>query len=68
MHPSLLCSWPSSNTVFVYFTAQSIVDRAIGDICILFQCSRYNLNVVSTLILSPSIFLLKSYYKLRLKM
>jgi meiotic recombination protein SPO11 len=29
------------------FKAQSIVDRAIGDICILFQCSRYNLNVVS---------------------
>ncbi|XP_010465120.1 PREDICTED: meiotic recombination protein SPO11-1-like isoform X1 [Camelina sativa] len=29
------------------FKAQSVVDRAIGDICILFQCSRYNLNVVS---------------------
>ncbi|CAN6921063.1 unnamed protein product, partial [Brassica oleracea] len=29
------------------FKAQSVVDRAIADICILFQCSRYNLNVVS---------------------
>ncbi|EOA30800.1 hypothetical protein CARUB_v10013943mg, partial [Capsella rubella] len=27
------------------FKAQSVVDRAIGDICILFHCSRYNLNV-----------------------
>ncbi|XP_010534803.1 PREDICTED: meiotic recombination protein SPO11-1 isoform X2 [Tarenaya hassleriana] len=32
MHPSV-------------FTAQSVVDRAINDICILFQCSRHNLNV-----------------------
>ncbi|KAL0719555.1 hypothetical protein Bca4012_068879 [Brassica carinata] len=29
------------------FKAQSVVDRAIADICILFGCSRYNLNVVS---------------------
>uniref|UniRef100_M4FE53 DNA topoisomerase (ATP-hydrolyzing) n=2 Tax=Brassica campestris TaxID=3711 RepID=M4FE53_BRACM len=29
------------------FKAQSAVDRAIADICILFQCSRYSLNVVS---------------------
>ncbi|KAJ4886462.1 Meiotic recombination protein SPO11-1 [Raphanus sativus] len=29
------------------FKAQSVVDRAIADICILFKCSRYNLNVVS---------------------
>lgn len=27
---------------------QSVVDRAINDICILLQCSRHNLNVVST--------------------
>ncbi|BAB01408.1 DNA topoisomerase VI, subunit A [Arabidopsis thaliana] len=33
------------------FKAQSIVDRAIGDICILFQCSRYNLNVIHLIIL-----------------
>lgn len=25
---------------------QSVVDRAINDICILMQCSRHNLNVV----------------------
>ncbi|GJR45921.1 meiotic recombination protein SPO11-1 [Tanacetum coccineum] len=29
------------------FRDQSIVDRAINDICILLQCSRHNLNVVS---------------------
>ncbi|ONI13731.1 hypothetical protein PRUPE_4G241800 [Prunus persica] len=34
MHPSV-------------FSDQSIVDRAINDICILMQCSRHNLNVVS---------------------
>ncbi|CAI9279979.1 unnamed protein product [Lactuca saligna] len=34
MHPSV-------------FQEQSIVDRAINDICILLQCSRHNLNVVS---------------------
>ncbi|KAL6284246.1 hypothetical protein ACE6H2_015175 [Prunus campanulata] len=33
MHPSV-------------FSDQSIVDRAINDICILMQCSRHNLNVV----------------------
>uniref|UniRef100_A0A2N9IRE2 DNA topoisomerase (ATP-hydrolyzing) n=1 Tax=Fagus sylvatica TaxID=28930 RepID=A0A2N9IRE2_FAGSY len=33
MHPSV-------------FSEQSVVDRAINDICILMQCSRYNLNVV----------------------
>uniref|UniRef100_A0A2N9FB41 DNA topoisomerase (ATP-hydrolyzing) n=1 Tax=Fagus sylvatica TaxID=28930 RepID=A0A2N9FB41_FAGSY len=32
MHPSV-------------FSEQSVVDRAINDICILMQCSRYNLNV-----------------------
>lgn len=31
---------------------QSVVDRAINDICILLQCSRHNLNVVSTPIVS----------------
>ncbi|XP_038899798.1 meiotic recombination protein SPO11-1 isoform X3 [Benincasa hispida] len=30
-----------------YFADQSVVDRAINDICILLQCSRHNLNVVS---------------------
>ncbi|KAL4579908.1 hypothetical protein LXL04_010650 [Taraxacum kok-saghyz] len=34
MHPSV-------------FREQSVVDRAINDICILFKCSRHNLNVVS---------------------
>ncbi|KAM3744002.1 hypothetical protein ACB098_06G018600 [Castanea mollissima] len=34
MHPSV-------------FSEQSAVDRAINDICILMQCSRHNLNVVS---------------------
>ncbi|KAK6149403.1 hypothetical protein DH2020_016928 [Rehmannia glutinosa] len=34
MHPSV-------------FKEQSVVDRAINDICILLQCSRHNLNVVS---------------------
>ncbi|KAJ4838291.1 hypothetical protein Tsubulata_041619 [Turnera subulata] len=34
MHPSV-------------FSEQSIVDRAINDICILLQCSRHNLNVVA---------------------
>ncbi|KAK9939796.1 hypothetical protein M0R45_016482 [Rubus argutus] len=34
MHPSI-------------FSDQSVVDRAINDICILLQCSRHNLNVVS---------------------
>ncbi|XP_060189070.1 meiotic recombination protein SPO11-1-like isoform X2 [Lycium barbarum] len=29
------------------FKEQSVVDRAINDICILLQCSRHNLNVVS---------------------
>ncbi|KAG5597964.1 hypothetical protein H5410_039196 [Solanum commersonii] len=29
------------------FKEQSVVDRAIKDICILLQCSRHNLNVVS---------------------
>ncbi|KAF6145070.1 hypothetical protein GIB67_013421 [Kingdonia uniflora] len=29
------------------FTEQAVVDRAIHDICILLQCSRHNLNVVS---------------------
>ncbi|GLU23915.1 hypothetical protein SLE2022_398890 [Rubroshorea leprosula] len=28
------------------FSEQSVVDRAINDICILMQCSRHNLNVV----------------------
>ncbi|XP_031283736.1 meiotic recombination protein SPO11-1-like [Pistacia vera] len=34
MHPSV-------------FSEQSVVDRAINDLCILLQCSRHNLNVVS---------------------
>ncbi|XP_043693681.1 meiotic recombination protein SPO11-1 isoform X2 [Telopea speciosissima] len=34
MHPSI-------------FLEQSVVDRAINDICILLKCSRHNLNVVS---------------------
>ncbi|XP_012848364.1 PREDICTED: meiotic recombination protein SPO11-1 [Erythranthe guttata] len=34
MHPSV-------------FKEQSVVDRAVNDICILLQCSRHNLNVVS---------------------
>ncbi|KAJ7960923.1 meiotic recombination protein SPO11-1 [Quillaja saponaria] len=34
MHPSV-------------FSDQSVVDRAINDICLLMQCSRHNLNVVS---------------------
>ncbi|GMH25041.1 hypothetical protein Nepgr_026884 [Nepenthes gracilis] len=34
MHPSV-------------FSEQSVVDRAINDICILLECSRHNLNVVS---------------------
>ncbi|KAH9804183.1 Meiotic recombination protein SPO11-1 [Citrus sinensis] len=34
MHPSL-------------YSEQSIVDQAINDICILLQCSRHNINVVS---------------------
>nr|XP_028955912.1 meiotic recombination protein SPO11-1-like isoform X2 [Malus domestica] len=34
MHPSI-------------FSDQSVVDRAINDICILLHCSRHNLNVVS---------------------
>ncbi|KAI5416714.1 hypothetical protein KIW84_041658 [Lathyrus oleraceus] len=34
MHPSV-------------FLDQSVVDRAINDICVLMQCSRHNLNVVS---------------------
>ncbi|XP_073125743.1 meiotic recombination protein SPO11-1 isoform X2 [Henckelia pumila] len=34
MHPSI-------------FREQSVVDRAINDICILLRCSRHNLNVVS---------------------
>lgn len=34
----------------IYNADQSIVDRAINDICILMQCSRHNLNVVGTLI------------------
>ncbi|GAB2230426.1 hypothetical protein Drorol1_Dr00014691 [Drosera rotundifolia] len=29
------------------FTEQSIVDRAINEICIILECSRHNLNVVS---------------------
>ncbi|KAF5479055.1 hypothetical protein F2P56_005560 [Juglans regia] len=29
------------------FSEQSVVDQAINDICILMQCSRHNLNVVS---------------------
>uniref|UniRef100_A0A0A9CYK5 Spo11/DNA topoisomerase VI subunit A N-terminal domain-containing protein n=1 Tax=Arundo donax TaxID=35708 RepID=A0A0A9CYK5_ARUDO len=29
-----------------FFKEQAIVDRAINDICILFKCSRHNLNVV----------------------
>ncbi|XP_074320173.1 meiotic recombination protein SPO11-1 isoform X3 [Silene latifolia] len=29
------------------FSDQSVVDRAINDICILLECSRHNLNVVS---------------------
>ncbi|KAK9268904.1 hypothetical protein L1049_000669 [Liquidambar formosana] len=29
------------------FSEQSVVDRAINDLCILLQCSRHNLNVVS---------------------
>ncbi|KAI3845152.1 hypothetical protein MKX03_019819 [Papaver bracteatum] len=29
------------------FSEQAVVDRAINDICILFKCSRHNLNVVS---------------------
>ncbi|RHN57959.1 putative DNA topoisomerase (ATP-hydrolyzing) [Medicago truncatula] len=34
MHPSV-------------FLDQSVVDHAINDICVLMQCSRHNLNVVS---------------------
>ncbi|RVX14894.1 Meiotic recombination protein SPO11-1 [Vitis vinifera] len=37
MHPSV-------------FSDQSVVDRAINDICILLQCSRHNLNVVGVAI------------------
>lgn len=29
------------------FKEQSVVDQAINDICILLQCSRHNLHVVS---------------------
>ncbi|KAI4339955.1 hypothetical protein MLD38_024837 [Melastoma candidum] len=29
------------------FSAQSVVDRAINDLCIILDCSRHNLNVVS---------------------
>ncbi|KAK4753427.1 hypothetical protein SAY87_022225 [Trapa incisa] len=29
------------------FSEQQVVDRAINDICIILQCSRHNLNVVS---------------------
>ncbi|GJN23284.1 hypothetical protein PR202_gb10920 [Eleusine coracana subsp. coracana] len=29
-----------------FFVEQAVVDRAINDICILFKCSRHNLNVV----------------------
>ncbi|PPR97856.1 hypothetical protein GOBAR_AA22812 [Gossypium barbadense] len=32
------------------FSDQSVVDRAINDICILLQCSRHNLNVVGNLL------------------
>ncbi|CAN6991681.1 unnamed protein product [Brassica rapa subsp. trilocularis] len=39
------------------FKAQSVVDRAIADICILFQCSRYNLNVVISVCYYSLIFL-----------
>jgi len=27
----------------------AVVDRAINDICVLFKCSRHNLNVVGTI-------------------
>ncbi|CAN6968404.1 unnamed protein product [Brassica oleracea var. botrytis] len=45
MHPSAFKGkfWKG---IICTFT-QSVVDRAIADICILFRCSRYNLNVVS---------------------
>ena len=53
-----LCSWTFSNAFFVCSTAQSVVDRAIADICNLFQCSRYSLNVVSIWkYCSPSIWI-----------
>ncbi|KAL6999125.1 hypothetical protein U1Q18_000288 [Sarracenia purpurea var. burkii] len=37
------------NAIFSFFdrTEQSVVDRAINDICIILRCSRHNLNVVS---------------------
>jgi DNA topoisomerase VI subunit A len=42
---------------FFYFffclAEQSVVDRAINDICILLQCSRHNLNVVDATLVSP---------------
>ncbi|XP_019072494.1 meiotic recombination protein SPO11-1 isoform X7 [Vitis vinifera] len=34
-------------SVYICNADQSVVDRAINDICILLQCSRHNLNVVS---------------------
>ncbi|CAH8348951.1 unnamed protein product [Eruca vesicaria subsp. sativa] len=37
------------------FKAQSVVDRAIADICILFRCSRYNLNVCMRLVLRSTL-------------
>ncbi|EYU27433.1 hypothetical protein MIMGU_mgv1a019434mg [Erythranthe guttata] len=39
MHPSV-------------FKEQSVVDRAVNDICILLQCSRHNLNVCNGMLLS----------------
>ncbi|KAL3643073.1 hypothetical protein CASFOL_013888 [Castilleja foliolosa] len=43
MHPSVF----KVQFLFNYKAEQSVVDRAINDICILLQCSRHNLNVVS---------------------
>ncbi|TVU44983.1 hypothetical protein EJB05_04449, partial [Eragrostis curvula] len=36
-----------------FFGEQATVDRAINDICILFKCSRHNLNVVANCNLAP---------------
>ncbi|CAN6557685.1 unnamed protein product [Malus baccata var. baccata] len=57
MHPSIFSvldalfprSLHVSTNLFclMYNPDQSVVDRAINDICILLQCSRHNLNVVS---------------------
>lgn len=57
----LLCLWDSKSFSCLCFLSvmfslyscqaeQSVVDRAINDICILLHCSRHNLNVVRTVI------------------